>query len=61
MQELTAKIKSIQYFEETENPHNPNIVRRIEQITIHLVCILLMSFGLMSADMIVINDIVIET
>ena len=34
---------------------------RIEHITIHFVCSLLISFGLMSANMIVINDILIET
>jgi hypothetical protein len=56
-----AKIKSIQYFDDIENPHNPKIVSKIEHITIHFVCILLISFGLISADIIVINDIVIET
>jgi hypothetical protein len=53
--------EEINFTDSGENPHSPKIVSRIEHITIHFVCSLLISFGLMSANMIVINDILIET
>ena len=56
-----AKIKSVQYAGENENPSSPKIVSEIDTITIHFVWNLLISRGLSSADIIVINDIVIDT